>query len=170
MKTINLIFIFMTFSLNIMSQSEKRVYQEKGETETYEISSDDVNRFIYKPDMPFDKLVSTDVTVRKYKVWPIKTVVNDKEYVKKYLKSKIKENITPENSRIAISYYYELSSGKLKWITIFHKSSITIPIKAIERFENIMKKEDKATFNHDTSNIKDMPYFQRYIPYNLLEL
>ena len=106
----------------------------------------------------------------RYKVWPIKTILNDKEYVKKYLKSEIKENITSENSFLAISYFYELTSGKIKWITVFHNSSITIPIKAIEKFEKIMRTEDKATFNRNTSDIKDILFFERYVPYDLLNL
>ena len=89
---------------------------------------------------------------------------------RKYLKSEIKENITSENSFLAISYFYELTSGKIKWITVFHNSSITIPIKAIEKFEKIMRTEDKATFNRNTSDIKDILFFERYVPYDLLNL
>lgn len=37
MKTVSLIFTLMTFTLNVIGQiTEKVVYQEKGETETYE--------------------------------------------------------------------------------------------------------------------------------------
>ena len=133
MKTVSLIFTLMTFTLNVIGQiTEKVVYQEKGETETYEIRKGDKSKFIYRAEISFEKVASPDVAVKEYKVWPIKTILNDKEYVKKYLKSEIKENITSENSFLAISYFYELTSGKIKWITVFHNSSITIPIKAIE--------------------------------------
>ena len=171
MKTVSLIFTLMTFTLNVIGQiTEKVVYQEKGETETYEIRKGDKSKFIYRAEISFEKVASLDVAVKEYKVWPIKTILNDKEYVKKYLKSEIKENITSENSFLAISYFYELTSGKIKWITVFHNSSITIPIKAIEKFEKIMRTEDKATFNRNTSDIKDILFFERYVPYDLLNL
>lgn len=171
MKTVSLIFILMTFTLNFISQTtEKVVYQEKGETETYEIRSDKEHKFIYRIGISFDKTASPDVAVKEYNVWPQKTIVNDREYIKKYLIPQIKEKITSENSRIAISYFYELSSGRMKWITVFHSSSITIPIKAIEKFERIMRAEDKATFNRNTSDIKDILFFERYVSYDLLNL
>ena len=41
MKTVSLIFTLMTFTLNVIGQiTEKVVYQEKGETETYEIGKE----------------------------------------------------------------------------------------------------------------------------------
>ena len=42
--------------------------------------------------------------------------------------------------------------------------------KAIEKFEKIMRTEDKATFNRNTSDIKDILFFERYVPYDLLNL
>lgn len=171
MKAINFTLILITFSLNVICQTTKKVvYQEKGISETYEIRIGSKNKFIYRMGVPFEKAVSSDIAVKEYKVWPKKTIVNDREYIKKYLMPQIKEEITSENSSLAISYYYELASGKLSWITVYHKSSITIPIKAIENFENIMKTEDKAIFNRNTSDIKDISYFERYVSYDLLDI
>ena len=49
MKTVSLIFILVTFTLNVISQTtEKVVYQEKGETETYEIRKGDKSKFFHK--------------------------------------------------------------------------------------------------------------------------
>ena len=42
--------------------------------------------------------------------------------------------------------------------------------KAIEKFEKIMRAEDKATFNRNTSDIKDILFFERYVSYDLLNL
>ncbi|WP_294631186.1 hypothetical protein [uncultured Bacteroides sp.] len=55
--------------------------------------------------------------------------------MKKYLLPYIEGEVTPDNSYLSISFYYELSTGKMKWITVYHKPSIAIPIKAIEKFE-----------------------------------
>ena len=47
MKTVSLIFTLMTFTLNVIGQiTEKVVYQEKGETETYEIRKGDKSKFM----------------------------------------------------------------------------------------------------------------------------
>ena len=72
MKTVSLIFTLMTFTLNVIGQiTEKVVYQEKGETETYEIMKGDKSKFIYRAEISFDKVASLDVVVKEYKVWPI---------------------------------------------------------------------------------------------------
>lgn len=168
MKTINLILILITFTLNIMGQSKKHIHEEKGEVETYKISNEDGSIFIYNIAMP--NLIINDEIITKYKVWPKRTLVNDKEYVSKYLKPKIKGEIDRENSMLSISYYYDLFSGKLKWITISYDNSIAIPIKTIEEFEKVMRKEDKAIYNRETSSIKDIPYFRRYVVYDLSKL
>ena len=62
MKTVSLIFILVTFTLNVISQTtEKVVYQEKGETETYEIRKGDKSKFIYRAEISFEKVASPDV-------------------------------------------------------------------------------------------------------------
>ena len=43
-----------------------------------------------------------------------RTLVNDKEYIKKYLLPYIKEELTPENGHLGISYFYELYHRKDK--------------------------------------------------------
>lgn len=168
MKIISFILILVTFSLNIMSQTKKIVYEKKGKLETYKITTYDGTTFISNVNTP--NIIIDEEVITKYKVWPKRTLINDKEYVNKYLKPKIKEKINSENSRLAINYFYDLSSGELKWITIFHENSITIPIKAIEKFEKVMRKEDKAIYNRETSSIKDIPYFRRYVVYDLSKL
>lgn len=168
MKIISFILILVTFSLNIMSQTKKIVYEKKGKLETYKITTYDGTTFISNVNTP--NIIIDEEVITKYKVWPKRTLINDKEYVNKYLKSKIKEKINSENSRLAINYFYDLSSGELKWITIFHENSITIPIEAIEKFEKVMRKEDKAIYNRETSGIKDIPYFRRYVVYDLSNL
>lgn len=56
MKTVSLIFTLMTFTLNVIGQiTEKVVYQEKGETETYEIRKGDKSKFIYRAEISFEK-------------------------------------------------------------------------------------------------------------------
>ena len=53
---------------------------------------------------------------------------------------------------------------------MFHENSITIPIKAIERFEKAMMKDDKAIFNRSTEGITDIDFFRRWPTYDLYEL
>ena len=171
MKTIYFIIVSLLFTLNVRGQEKEEISYEKGETETYEIISSEDNKFIFRVSTPFnDRAPVPDVPIKKYRLWPKKTLVNDKEYIKKYLLPYIKEELTPENGHLDISYLYELSTGKIKWITVFHDSSITIPIKAIERFEKAMMKDDKAIFNRSTEGITDIDFFRSWPTYDLYEL
>ena len=171
MKTIYFIIVSLLFTLNVRGQEKEEISYEKGETETYEIISSEDNKFIFRVSKPFnDRAPVPDVPIKKYRLWPKKTLVNDKEYIKKYLLPYIKEELTPENGHLDISYLYELSTGKIKWITVFHDSSITIPIKAIERFEKAMMKDDKAIFNRSTEGITDIDFFRSWPTYDLYEL
>ena len=166
-----LIIVFLFFGLNVMGQETEEISYEKGETETYEIMTRRGHKFICRVGTPFnDRAPVPDVPMKKYRLWPKKTLVNDKEYIKKYLLPYIKEELTPENGHLDISYLYELSTGKIKWINVYHKSSITIPIKAIERFEKAMMKDDKAIFNRSTEGITDIDFFRRWPTYDLYEL
>ena len=171
MKTIYFIIVSLLFTLNIRGQETEEISYEKGETETYEIMTRRGHKFICRVGTPFnDRAPVPDVPMKKYRLWPKKTLVNDKEYIKKYLLPYIKEELTPENGHLDISYLYELSTGKIKWITVFHDSSITIPIKAIERFEKAMMKDDKAIFNRSTEGITDIDFFRSWPTYDLYEL
>ena len=171
MKTIYFIIVSLLFTLNVRGQEKEEISYEKGETETYKIRSDKETKFIFRVGTPFNERAPVpDVPMKKYRLWPKKTLVNDKEYIKKYLLPYIKEELTPENGHLDISYLYELSTGKIKWITVFHDSSITIPIKAIERFEKAMMKDDKAIFNRSTEGITDIDYFRSWPTYDLYEL
>ena len=155
----------------ILGQESRETSYEKGESETYEIRSDKETKFIFRVGTPFNERAPMfDVPLRKYRLWPKKTLVNDKEYIKKYLLPYIKEELTPENGHLGISYLYELSSGKIKWITILHNRFINIPIMAIERFEKVMMKDDKAIFNRSTEGITDIDYFRSWSTYDLYEL
>lgn len=171
MKTINLIILFIVLTFNVVGQTSRNAYQVKGETDTYEIRNNDEGIFIYRVGIPLDDRAPVpDVPIKKYHLWPKKMLVDNKEYVKKYLLPYIEGEVTPDNSYLSISFYYELSTGKMKWITVYHKPSITIPIKAIERFEKVMVAEDKAIFNHSTADIKDIDFFVRWTDYDLYEL
>ena len=171
MNMMYLIVVLLFFGLNVMGQETKEISYEKGETETYEIMSDKETKFIFRVGAPFNERAPMfDVPLKKYRLWPKKTLVNDKEYIKKYLLPYIKEELTPDNGHLGISYLYELSTGKIKWITVFHENSITIPIKAIERFEKAMMKDDKAIFNRSTEGITDIDYFRSWPTYDLYEL
>ena len=171
MKTVYLAITFLMLTSVILGQESRKTSYEKGETETYEIRSDKETKFIFRVGAPFNERAPMfDVPLRKYRLWPKKTLVNDKEYIKKYLLPYIKEELTPENGHLGISYLYELSTGKIKWITVFHDSSITIPIKAIERFEKAMMKDDKAIFNRSTEGITDIDFFRSWPTYDLYEL
>lgn len=103
-------------------------------------------------------------------MWPERTLVDEKEYVKKFILPYINGEITTENSYLSMRLYYELSSGNLKWIAIYHDNSITIPIKSIERFEKVMMKDNKAIFNRSTEGITDIVFFQVWTDYDLYEL
>ena len=171
MKTIYLTITFLLSTSVVLGQESRKTSYEKGETETYEIRSDKETKFIFRVGTPFNERAPMyDVPIKKYRLWPKKTLVNDKEYIKKYLLPYIKEELTPENGHLGISYLYELSTGKIKWITVFHENSITIPIKAIERFEKAMMKDDKAIFNRSTEGITDIDYFRSWPTYDLYEL
>ena len=171
MKIIYLVFILLMYTLNVIGQEKEEISYEKGETETYEIRNSSKHKFIFRIGTPFDERAPLlDEPLRKYKLYPKKTLVNDKEYIKKHLLPYINEVLTPENGHLSISYFYELSTGKIKWITVFHENSITIPIKAIERFEKAMIKDDKAIFNRSTEGITDIDFFRRWPTYDLYEL
>ena len=170
MKTFNLVIILlMIFSLSAKTQSKDLNYTTiKGKTGVYKISSGDGHNFVYKEGTPFN---ATDLTCLGYGVWPMKYSVNDKVYVRKYLKPEIKGKITVDNSRLSITYYYELSTGEIKWMTFFYDSSLTMPIEAIEDFEYVMKRDDRATFNRDSSNVPDsISCFPAYKTYDLLDM
>ena len=171
MKTAYLAITFLMLTSVILGQESSKISYEKGETETYKIRSSEDNKFIFRVGTPFnDRAPVPDVPMKKYRLWPKKTLVNDKEYIKKYLLPYIKEELTPENGHLDISYLYEISTGRIKWINVYHKSSITIPIKAIERFEKAMMKDDKAIFNRSTEGITDIDYFRSWPTYDLYEL
>ena len=91
MKIISFILILVTFSLNIMSQTKKIVYEKKGKVETYKITTYDGATFISNVNTP--NIIIDEEVITKYKVWPKRTLINDKEYVNKYLKSKINRDI-----------------------------------------------------------------------------
>ena len=170
MKTINLIVLFMIFTLNALSQTSEKYY-EKGETETYGIRSDKGSNFICRVDVPFDdRAPLREVPIVKYRLWPKETLVDSKEYIKKYLLPYIEGELTPDNSDVYISFYYALSTGKMEWITVYHESSFSIPIKAIERFEKVMSAEDKVIFNRSTEGIDDIDFYQHFKKYNLYEM
>lgn len=81
MKTIYCIIVLLFLGLNIMAQE---ISYEKGETETYEIIESDDSKFIFRKGIPFNsKAPSPDVAAKKYKIWPKRTLVDEKEYVKK---------------------------------------------------------------------------------------
>ena len=66
MKTFYFILILITFSLNALSQTkEKVVYQEKGETETYEIRKGDKRKFIYRAEISFEKVASPNQKLKR---------------------------------------------------------------------------------------------------------
>ena len=154
-----------------MGQETEEISYEKGETETYEIIESDDSKFIFRKGIPFNsKAPSPDVAAKKYKIWPKRTLVDEKEYVKKFILPYINGEITTKNSYLSMRLYYELSSGNLKWIAIYHDNSITIPIKSIERFEKAMMKDDKAIFNRSTEGITDIDFFQVWTDYELYEL
>ena len=171
MKTIYLTITFLMLTSVILGQESSKISYEKGETETYEIIESDDAKFIFRKGIPFNsKAPSPDVAAKKYKIWPIRTLVDEKEYVKKFILPYINGEITTENSYLSMRLYYELSSGNLKWIAIYHDNSITIPIKSIERFEKAMMKNDKAIFNRSTEGITDIVFFQVWTDYDLYEL
>ena len=171
MKTIYFIIVSLLFTLNIRGQETEEISYEKGETETYEIIESDDSKFIFRKGIPFNsKAPSPDVAAKKYKIWPKRTLVDEKEYVKKFILPYINGEITTKNSYLSMRLYYELSSGNLKWIAIYHDNSITIPIKSIERFEKAMMKDDKAIFNRSTEGITDIDFFQVWTDYDLNEL
>ena len=171
MKTIYFIIVSLLFTLNIRGQETEEISYEKGETETYEIIESDDSKFIFRKGIPFNsKAPSPDVAAKKYKIWPKRTLVDEKEYVKKFILPYINGEITTKNSYLSMRLYYELSSGNLKWIAIYHDNSITIPIKSIERFEKAMMKDDKAIFNRSTEGITDIDYFRSWPKYDLYEL
>ena len=170
MKTIYFIIVSLLFTLNIRGQETEEISYEKGETETYEIIESDDSKFIFRKGIPFNsKASSPDVAAKKYKLWPERTLVDEKEYVKN-IHPYINREITTENSYLSMRLYYELSSGNLKWIAIYHDNSITIPIKSIERFEKVMMKDNKAIFNRSTEGITDIVFFQIWTNYDLYEL
>ena len=83
MKMMYLIIVFLFFGLNVMGQETEEISYEKGETETYEIIESDDSKFIFRKGIPFNsKAPSPDVAAKKYKLWPERTLVDEKEYVK----------------------------------------------------------------------------------------
>lgn len=83
MKTIYFIIVSLLFTLNIRGQETEEILYEKGETETYEIIESDDSKFIFRKGIPFNsKAPSPDVAAKKYKIWPKRTLVDEKEYVK----------------------------------------------------------------------------------------
>ena len=171
MRTIYCIILLLLLGLNVMGQETEEISYGKGETETYEIISQGEYKSIFRIGTPFNERAPLfDVPIKKYRLWPQKTIVNDKEYIRKYILPYIKEELTTKNGHLGISYLYELSSGKIKWITILHNRFINIPIMAIERFEKAMMKDDKAIFNRSTEGITDIDFFRRWDTYDLYEL
>ena len=83
MKTIYLICVLLIYTLHVMGQETEKISYEKGETETYEIIESDDAKFIFRKGIPFNsKAPSPDVAAKKYKLWPERTLVDEKEYVK----------------------------------------------------------------------------------------
>ena len=80
MKTAYLAITFLMLTSVILGQESRKTSYEKGETETYEIRSDKETKFIFRVGTPFNERAPMfDVPLRKYRLWPKKTQVNDKE-------------------------------------------------------------------------------------------
>ena len=166
MKTINTIILLLTITVNAYSQmTGKKIFFEKGDTETYEVTESDGYRFIRNVKYLSYNALSAADAIQKYKTWPRETLEIDKELIKKHIIPNIKGEITKENERIS-----EFATGELKYITIFYDTSISIPIKAIEQFEKAMMEKSKVTFTKDISHIGKGICFRYYIPYLLSEL
>ena len=169
MRKVSLLSVLLLgLSAMAMAQLKPATYTKvKGETGTYVIKSRGESRYVYKEGTP---PVLQDMCL-DLKIWPVKRSVDYKAYVKKYLKPEIKGEITRDNSYFSIDYYYNLKTGDMEWITVHHKSSLEIPIEAIERFERIMKRDCKATFNREPTNVPDsITHFPEYSVYNLLDM
>ena len=102
-----------TFYIKCKGQEKEEISYEKGETETYEIISQGEYKSIFRIGPPFNERAPLfDVPIKKYRLWPQKTIVNDKEYIRKYILPYIKEELTTKNGHLGISICTNYQAGK----------------------------------------------------------